>query len=230
MGATSPPTVTRGAGTSGAVGRAIRRRVSASHVVIGLAVILAFTLNYLVLQGRSETHLVAIADRSLAAGSTLEATDVRLVPIDADFAGLESLIPEWALPGYEGWILTHPLEEGEVIGVSSLIEPAAPDGLRSMSIPVPVEHAAGGALLPGDRVDVISVGGGVATYVVSDVEVLAVAERDAGALGSIGGYHLVVGVDGDQALAIAEAIDSGSLEVVRSTGAETEQNRSEDGS
>ena len=230
MGATSPPTVTRRAGTSGAVGRAIRRRFSASHVVIGLAVVLAFTLNYLVLQSRNETQLVAIADRSLGAGSTLAASDVRLVPIDADFAGLESLILESALPRYEGWILTHPLEEGALIGSSSLLEPAAPNGLRSMSIPVPVEHAAGGTLLPGDRVDVISVGDGVAIYVVSDVEVLAVAERDAGALGSIGGYHLVVSVDVDQALAISEAIDSGSLEIVRSTGAEPGQDGREDGS
>ncbi len=51
------------------------------------------------------------------------------------------------------------------------------------------------------------------------IEVLGVSQDAGGSLGGLNSYHLVVAVDSDQALALAEAIDSGSLEVVRSTGA-----------
>ncbi len=155
----------------------------------------------------------------MAGGSPLSASDVRLVAIESDFAALDSLVAEAAIPAYEGWILEHPIAEGELIGVSSLAEPAAGDGLRSMSIPVPVEHAAGGGLSLGDRIDVVSVVDGSALYVATDLEVLGAATPDGGKFGSFGEYHLVVAVDSDQALALAEAIDSGSLEVIRSTGA-----------
>lgn len=219
MGATSPPTVTRQAGTSRSVSRRIRRRLSVSHMAIGLAVALAFTLNYLALQDRGATQLIAVADRSLVAGSPVSSSDIRLVPIPSDFSAMDSLISESTISRYEGWILKHEIAEGELIGVSSLVEPGAPDGLRSMSIPIPVEHAAGGALRPGDRVDIVKVENGTAAFVVSDVEVLGVAETSSGGLGSIGDYHVVVAVDPEQVLALAEAIDLGSLEVIRATGA-----------
>lgn len=230
MGATSPPTVTRQAGTSRSVSRRMRRRLSASHIAIGLAVALAFTLNYLALQDRDETQLIAVADRPLVAGSPLTASDIRMVPIASDFPAIDSLIPESTVSLYEGWILKRQVDEGELIGVSSLVEPGAPDGLRSMSIPISVEHAAGGTLHPGDRVDVVSVENGVAAYVVSGVEVLGVAEQDRGGLGSIGEYHVVVAVDANQALALAEAIDLGSLEVIRATGAHPPMRASDDAS
>ena len=43
-------------------------------------------------------------------------------------------------------------------------------------------------------------------------------------------YHVVVSVEADQALALAEALDSGSVEIVRSTGSETIEEGSADGS
>jgi Flp pilus assembly protein CpaB len=88
-----------------------------------------------------------------------------------------------------------------------------------MSVPVGVEHSVGGLVKPGDRVDVITVDGGIPMFVVAGVEVIAVADPSAGGLGQSGGHHLVLSVDADQALQLAAAISAGSIEVVRSTGA-----------
>lgn len=163
--------------------------------------------------------MVAVAARPLTAGSSLSASDLRFVSVDADFEALDSMISESTAASFHGWIVQSPVGEGDLIGPGALTEPGAPDGLRSMSIPVAVEHAVGGIVTPGDRIDVVSVVDGTARYVAVDIEVLAVSEEDGGALGGLGSYHLVVAADPDQILAMAEAIDSGSIEVIRSTGA-----------
>lgn len=165
--------------------------------------------------------MVAVADRPLVAGSALAPGDLRFVPIEAGFEGLASLLGESSLGSYEGWIIERSLGEGELLELAALLEPGAPDGLRSMSIPVPIEHAAGGGLVAGDRIDVVSVVDGVANYVVTGIEVLTVADHEGGAFAAAGQYHLVVAVDSDQALALSSAMDSGGLEIVRSTGADT---------
>lgn len=215
-----PSVVTREAGTSAPRARRPKRRLSASHLLIAVVAVLAFALNYLALRDGEATTLVAIADRALAAGSMVGPDDYDFAPVASDFAGLESLLTEPEMMTREGWVLASRVPAGGVIGDGMLIEPGAPDGLRAMSIPVEVEHAAGGALVPGDRVDVISTIGDEAVYVVSDVEVLSVADRGSAAFGAVGIFHIVVGVDSRQALALAEAIEGGPIEVVRSTGAD----------
>lgn len=215
----SPPTVTRGAGTSQPARRRLRRRLSTNHVLIAVAVVLAFALNFLALSDRGEMILVAVADSSLSAGTALSPSDLRFVSVDAGFEALDSMITEGQAARFQGWILQTPLAEGDLVSVSMLIEAGAPNGLRSMSIPVAIEHAAGGSLVPGDRIDVVSVVDGSGGYVATGVEVLAVSEDEGGSLGRLGGYHIVVAVDSADALALAEAIDSGSVEIIRSTGA-----------
>lgn len=214
----SQSTVTREAGTSQPARRPVRRRLSASHLLIGVVVALAFSLNFLALQDRNEALMVAVADRPVTAGEALAPSDLRFIPVDADFEAVHTLIAEPGVSSYEGWVLRRSVGEGELVERANLIEPGAQPGLRSMSVPVSIEHAVGGTLSTGDRIDVISVDDGLAAYVVVDVEVLGVSEDD-GSFGAAGDYHVVVAVDADQALALAAAIDSASLEVVRSTGA-----------
>lgn len=214
----SPPTVTREAGTSRPARRTFGRRLSGSHLFIAAVVVLAFVLNYLALQDRESTTLVAVADRSLSAGSSLSVSDLRFAPLDSDFEAVGSLLVESAVGEVEGWILTGNVTEGQLIQRSMVIEPGAREGLRSMSFPVPIEHAAGGLLSAGDRIDVISVASGTAMYVVEGVEVLGVSDPQRGSLGGVSQYHLIVAVDEAEALALAEAIDSGSIEVIRATG------------
>ena len=187
--------------------------------MIATVVALAFLLNYLALQDRGDQTLVAVADRALVAGSAISASDVRFVSIDTDFGAIDSMITESGMAAFEGWVLQGAVAEGDLLSPAALVEPGAPNGLRSMSIPVAIEHAAGGTLVAGDRIDVVSVVDGEAAYVAVGIELLGVSADEGGSLGGLSNYHLVVAVDSDQALALAEAIDSGSIEVIRSTGA-----------
>lgn len=228
--AVTPSTRPREADSPRTARRLTRRRLSLSHVLIAVVVILAFVLNLLVLQDRSSTTLVAVADQPLSAGSAIDPTTLRLVPVGSNFEGLPDLISEAELPGLEGLVLSRAIEEGGLLDETALITPGSRSGLRSMSLPVPVEHASGGALVPGDRVDVISVTDGTARFVATDLEVVSVADRESGAIASATAYHVVVTVEADEALALAEALDRGSVEIVRSTGSEAIDERSLDGS
>jgi len=51
------------------------------------------------------------------------------------------------------------------------------------------------------------------------VGVIGIADEGGDAFGVAGDYFIVVGVDAEQALALAEAMASGSVELLRSTGA-----------
>lgn len=226
----SPSTTQREAGSLRPARRRLSRRLSASHVVIAIVVILAFVLNLLVLHDRDATSLVAVAAEPIAAGSELDPAALRLVPVDSGFEALPGLVTEADLAHLEGWVTARPIPEGGLIERSAVVESGSASGLRTMSLPVPVEHAAGGSVAPGDRVDVIAVVDGAAQYVAGDLEVVSVAAGSSGAIGSIAAYHVVVSVDADEALALAQAMDSGSIEIVRSTGAEPIEARSGDGS
>ncbi len=214
----TPLVDTRGAGTSPVAKPGRCRHPSLSHVLIALAVVLAFTFNFLALQDRDSTALVAVANAPLDAGTSLDSADIRFVPIEAGFEGLASLVEQDRWTSVSGWVLTRPVPEGGVIAVDALTQPLGGDGLRSMSVPVGHEHAAGGLLEIGDVVDVISVGAAGPAFVVSGVEVVGLA-AESGGIGSVGGYFVVLAVDAAQALELAGAIDSGSLEVIRSSGA-----------
>jgi Flp pilus assembly protein CpaB len=217
--AASPSVATREAGTSTPATRPVKRRPSASHIMIALAALLAFVFNFLALQGREATTLVALADRPIAEGTPFTRDLVRLVPIPAEFEGISHLVAEPAIGDLEGWIMSRSVTEGELIDRAIVIAPGGGDGLRTMSLPVPIEHAAGATLVVGDRIDVISVIDGTPAYVAVDLEVVAIADVAQTGLSGVGAYHLVVAVDADGALALAKAIDAGSIEVIRSTGA-----------
>lgn len=216
----SPPTQRREAGSPAPARRRLGRRLSATHVVIAIVVILAFVLNLLVLQDRSSTTLVSVADRALATGSVIDRSSLRLVPVDSDFEGISRLVTEDDLAGLEGYVLARPIPEGGLFDRAALVDPGSGSGLRSMSLPVPVEHAAGGSLAAGDRVDVIAVADGTARFVAVDLEVISVSETGSGAIGSISSYHVVVNVTADEALELAEALAAGPVEVLRATGAD----------
>lgn len=215
MASTKP----REAGPFPPASRTRRWRPSLAHILIAVAAVLAFVLNLVALQDNASTTLVAVADGPIAAGTAFSEEEIRLVPVPTDFAGLDSLLTKSQLPAVEGWIVDRPIGAGGVIESSVVVEPGAPSGLRSMSIPINPEHAAGGAIRAGDRVDVISVSDEDATFVATDVGVISVASGDSDAFGAASDYFVVVGVDASQALVLAKAMASGSVELLRSTGA-----------
>lgn len=215
----TPLSSSREAGTSHAARRNPMRRPALSHVLIAIAAVLAFVFNFLALQDRSETTLVAVAGTRLIPGSPLSGADIEFVPVDSDFDGIGALVTDDAWKTMEGWVLTRSIPEGAPLDTASLQEPTGSAAKRIMSIPVSIEHAAGGLLVSGDLVDIISVEDGAAGYVSTGVQVVDIADVAASGIGSgLGGYHIVVAVTADEALDIALAIEQGSLEIVRSTG------------
>jgi Flp pilus assembly protein CpaB len=197
----------------------VRRRPSLSHILIALAAVLAFGFNYLALQNRDASTMVAVATAPIADGTPFAADLVRYVPLPSDFEGITHLIAEPDLAGLDGWIVSRSVAKGELVDRAIVIRPGANNGLRTMSIPVPIEHAAGETLVIGDRVDVISMVDEVPTFVALDLEVVSIAETSEGGLSGVGPYHVVVAVTSEEALALARAIDDGSIEIIRSTGA-----------
>lgn len=125
------------------------------RTVIGLLLFCAALLaGQRVLEGAAATVEVWVAARDLPAGTALEPGDLR--PLETRLSG--ELLDRYATVGrpFEGAVLTRPILEGEMVATGSLSEgPGALAG-RSMSIPVDPEHAVGGALRVGDRVDVLS--------------------------------------------------------------------------
>ena len=194
-------------------------RVSAAHLLMVLAAVLAFATNLVVLRTHDQTRAVVVAALSLPVGRSLELGDLRAVEVDVDDAIFRTLIPWERAETLVGQVISHPIEEGVLIGLTDFRDPSGPAGLRSMSIPVDAEHAVGGDLASGDRIDLIVVADEGPRYVLAGAEVLSVSGiGELGALAS-GDFYVVVAVDAEQALGVAEAIRDGRIEVVRSTGA-----------
>lgn len=196
-------------------------RFSMAHGLMVLSGFLAFVLIAAVLGDRGERIRVAVARGDLAAGTVVRPALLKTTELPADSPLAPTLVTLDRVRSGR-WITSRSVAAGEPMRLSDLARGEASLGLRSMSIPVPRENAAGGALAVGDRIDVIDTVEGVASYVVTDVEVTKVsAPSSSGGITRGAGreFFVVVQVDAAQALAIAEALADGKVNIVRSTGA-----------
>ena len=195
-------------------------RVSAAHLLMLMAAILAFATNLVVLRNLDQTRAVVVAAIDLPAGRQVQSTHLRSVEVDVDDEVYARLIPWAEATTLVGQVTAHPIGDGGLIETGDIRDPSGPAGLRSMSIPIDAEHAVGGQLAAGDRIDLILVGDEGPRYVLTAAEVLAVSPTgELGALAS-SDFYIVVAVDADGALQLAEAIRDGRIEVVRSTGSD----------
>jgi Flp pilus assembly protein CpaB len=196
-------------------------RLSAGHVVMIVAGILAFVATAGVLRSRDATVPVAVAARDIPPGAVVDRGAVRSVPLSQKSPLVAAVLGPTALDG-QHMVAARLIRAGEPLRRSD-VRTGAGDGLRAMSVSVNRDHAAGGELVVGDRVDVIQASPTGATYVVRDAEVLAVPPKgNNSGLGLGNGasnYYVTVAVDGDAALRLAAAIQGGKVEVLRSNGA-----------
>ena len=199
--------------------RRLRTRVPGT-LVLGVVAGLAATIIYLVASAGPAGKRVAVAARDIAAGESVEEADLRLVELSGSDEVLNGLVSAGELSRLRGFLATRSIPAGALVARVDLASPAESGRLRAMSIPVDVEHAVGGALRPGDRVDVID---GAASpepaFVLSDAEVLAVAKPPSSGLGGTRQYWITVTVDARSATRVAGAVARGKVEVVRATGA-----------
>jgi Flp pilus assembly protein CpaB len=184
-----------------------------------LAAVLAFAVNLVVLRSRDDTSPVAALRTEVVAGEVFNSEDIRLVEVDVDADILSSLFQANELQQLLGMVATRHLAPGELVSRSAVIPAAGAEGLRAMSVPIDPAHAVGGALVAGDRIDLIHVTEAGPRYVLVGAEVLAVAPPDRTALTGAIGFHVVLAVTEASALEVSAAINSGKIELVRSTGA-----------
>lgn len=210
--------------------RSVLDRVTLNHVVPVLLGIIAAVLVAVALNDRAATSQIAVATRSIAAGSPVDASDTRFIAVHSDdVALLQGVMPAAAMG--HGWVATIPIANGNPITQSEVTHPAADGGLGSMSLPVPIANADGGQISAGDTVDVIANGGtGGAQYVAQNLRVLSVpaATSTSGVLSqtSTSDYYIVVAVDPDTALRLSNSLSMSSnsqngasnISVVRTTG------------
>ena len=202
--------------------RKTRERISLGHLFMIAAALLAFVLVISVLQDRAKTTQVLVARSDIAPGSAITPELVRQVAMPAGSDLAASMATLGDLAGGQA-IAGQRIMAGDPITRTAIAPRSDERGLRAMSIPIERAEAVGGDLAPGDRVDVISVTGSTATYVAVNLEVLRTQrEQSAGALGSsaLTDYFVTVAVDDQMALAIALAQETGTMSILRSTGAE----------
>jgi hypothetical protein len=209
--------------------RRLGERSTLGHVAPVVLAVLAGVFVVAALGDRSAMVSMPVAARVIPAGTPVNSSDTRLVRVrQSDRALLAGMVPAAELRS--GWVAAVRIGVGDPITASVVTTgPAAGSGLGSMSIPVPVDQADGGAIQVGDRVDVIAptLGGG-ASYVATGLRVTAVASTTtSGVLGATSAsYYVVVAVNHPVALRVTAALDAtgtsgsagGGVEVVRSTG------------
>lgn len=202
------------------------QRWTLGHVLPFVLAIFAVIFVLAALRDRSAQTSVVVASRQIPAGAAIDPADTRTVKMrTADAAALSGLIGPAQING--GLVAATSIGPGEpIIRAETLSGPSAAAGLGSMSLPIRVEQADGGALAVGDRVDIIAGTPTGATYIAQGLSVLATSPpATAGVLaGTNTNYWITVAVDHPTALRLAAALAASStnsgntLEVIRSTG------------
>lgn len=193
--------------------------LSGVHLLIVATGVLALVANLALLRrGEAPLTRMAVTAVDLQPGRSLQPDHIELVPMDVPEPVESGLISEAELADYQGWVVTAPMGSGFLLGKANLRAPSTTSEYRAMSLPVEVEHAAGGDLLPGDLVDVIRVDDEEASYVATGLRVLDIPGQTDGAFGLSGSFYLVLQVDDRTALKLALALANAEVEVLRSTG------------
>jgi Flp pilus assembly protein CpaB len=193
------------------------------NVVVGLvAALLAFVLTGVLLADRRETLTVAVAGEAIPAGAVITPEMVEGNELSANTGFAEDLVPMDRIRGGT-LVASRTLQPGEPLTVAAVGSPGSTAGHRVMSIALEPWQAAGGEIEVGDQVDVIETTDEGPRYVLTAAAVVG-RSSDEGSGGLVGGVQrgdliLSVEVDADEALALAGAIESGEVTVVRATGA-----------
>jgi Flp pilus assembly protein CpaB len=193
------------------------------RTVTGLLIFsLAFLAGRAVLSQQRTTNLVWAATHDLSQDATLGSADVRLTEVKLSPEQLANYLG--SSESLEGAVLTRPVRTGELISAAWVAPSSGSAASRSMSIPVAVEHATGGDLRTGDRIDV------VATFNAGDprartqvllraVEVLDVVTAGGLVVEDETVVGVTVAVTPEDAARLAFAIRTADIDIAKVTGA-----------
>lgn len=192
------------------------------RTVLGLALFLISLLSgSVVLRSGERGVTVWAAARDLAEGTAVDAGDFELVTVDLPPGQLALYLGESASLG--GSSLLRPLRRGELVAADWVTDRSTVSN-RSIAVPLTSDHAVGGALRPGDRVDVFatlrSAGGrSRTTLLVQDAEVESLLRSEGLMTGDDSFAGITLSVPPDQAARIAFAVRTADVDVVRVDGA-----------
>ena len=205
----------------GARRRALASRVSTGHVVMVLAGVLGALFTLSALRAADDTRPMLAAARAIAPGTVIDGNSLRITRVHVDDDVLATLFDESDLRRLQGRVAVEPIPSGALVTRDAVRGAATGDAPRAMSFPIPRSRAVGGALVVGDRVDVLSVlrNSGRSGYVAVDVPVLAFTSRGSGPLQGSDDASVTLAVTSDAAPRIASALETGTITLVRATGA-----------
>ena len=164
---------------------------------------------------------VLVAAHALPAGRVLRASDLAHSGVAANGQVLASFLPADEQSLLVGRALKEPVAAGAPIPAAALAN--ARGGNDAMTLAVPVQHALGGALAPGDRVTVLATytnatGQAQTRAVARNLEVLAVGTAS-GFNASAETIPVTVALPNPSvASALALANEAGKLDLLRETG------------
>jgi Flp pilus assembly protein CpaB len=202
--------------------RAWNSRLSAGHAAMLVAGVLGACCTLVALRGADHRVEVLVARADLAPGTVVSANDFHSVRVNADTAAQATLVRADAAGTLVGRVVTDRVAAGHFLSSSDVQRAGATGARRSMSFPIDRAHALDGALVAGDRVDLVAVDThtNAASYVATNAEVLHVGGNGShGPLTATNSRTITLAVDPTIALDIASALHGHDLTLVRATGA-----------
>jgi Flp pilus assembly protein CpaB len=195
-----------------------------ARTVLGLLLFcLAFLGGQRVLTQAQATTTVWSAIRPLTQGARVTRDD--LVAVEVRLPGDQMNLYLGAERSFEGAILTRPVGRGELIPVSWLSEGAPAESGRTLTIPVAPEHANGGSLRPGDRIDIFATfpeGRAESCTVVigRGVEVVDVVTAGGLVVDDESPVGVTVATTAEEAARMALAVRTAEIDIARVTGSD----------
>ena len=167
----------------------------------------------------SGTHVWSAAE-DLPEGAILRREDLELVMVDLPASQLSAYLGSSIAP--EGLTLLKPLRRGELVSAGWVTEEGAVSA-RSIAVPVSSDHAVGGALRPGDLVDVLATvkevsGQPETTVLVQGAEVEGLLRSEGMVMEGEAFAGLTLSVAPEEAAKIAFALRTADIDVVRVEG------------
>jgi Flp pilus assembly protein CpaB len=201
-----------------------------TRLVVGVLLVALSVVGGLRLSaGASSTIAVYAAARDLPADRVLTPGDLTTTRLRADGAVLDRLVRPGVAEAPSGKVLRFPLREGDLLAAGAL--GAAAGRGREITVPVGPDHALGGALEVGDRVDVLASfdkGTELAKTltVAANAQVIAVVETE-GLFGQRDGdlAALTLAVPRDDVVLVAFAIRNAEIDIVRADGRSRHRDR-----
>ncbi len=195
----------------------LNRRTILGVVLVGISLIGGQSI----LENAKAAAPVWVVTRDLPGGATLDSHSLRVEHVGLPASLVSTYLPASVDPA--GQILTRPLAAGELVPANWIARDSGSSGTRALTVPVDPERAVGGALRPGDLIDMYATfdAGDSRARTVTLVRAVEVVDL-VSAAGLVMGDKAVVGitisVTPEEAQRVAFASRSGALDIVRVDG------------